>query len=339
MEISPGIELVWNLAGHEAITARMEKIEPEHFFCALLKFSELEDDRLEAVVTRSQVAKVLITERDSVRTTLEKRSLPTTRVRHRLRQALGRGNYRHEGEAVHRSTASRELFNRAAKVARKDKGTLESDHLLRVLLEEPTPAMAEVMEDVGVKTPSAEPPAETPLLSRYAQDLLEVAKARRFRVPQARLPQVQVLTLALQSTDPAPILLICAPQVDAAPIVGCAAQELKGQKRIAGVDHVTMLREAEDVGTFANQMADLLAESADTENLVLFTDAVEQGMEGVSPLLSALKPALTDPTPRLVVAVSAEIYHDVVEPDLTLGGVFQTIWLHELAEGEVPAEL
>ncbi len=43
MEISPGVEIVWNLAGLETRATRMKEIEPDHFFCGLLKFSEMNE--------------------------------------------------------------------------------------------------------------------------------------------------------------------------------------------------------------------------------------------------------------------------------------------------------
>lgn len=339
MELSPGVQLVWNLAAREAIAARVEEIQPEHFFCALLKFAQLEDDDLEAVAARPPVAKVLIAERDALQAIFEKRSLSTSRVRRQLRQALGRGNYQHSGDVVHRSPASRELFDRAVEAAGKDKSILESHQLLQALLEEPTPAMAVVMQDVGVKAPSAEPPAETPLLSQYGRDLLQLTEAGRLKIPEGSEPQVQVVSLAVQSVDPAPILLICAPQVDVMSIVGRVAQELRNEKRVVGVDCDRMVGEMYDPEAFATQVADLLAETAEVENLVLFAHVMDQRAEVVSVLLSALKPALAAAKPRLVVAVSAEVYHNVIEPDPVWGGVFRTIWLHELAQGEVPVEL
>jgi len=125
MDISPGTELVWRLAAAEAIAARRERIEPDHFFCALLKFSEVGTKEL-GVAAAHPLAKVLMSEHDRVQAVLKELSLPTTRVRRQLRGALGRGTYEHKGEVVHRSTASRQLFNRAARAALKDKGVLAS---------------------------------------------------------------------------------------------------------------------------------------------------------------------------------------------------------------------
>jgi len=334
MDISPGTEFVWRLAASEAIATRRENIEPEHFFCALLKFSEVGAKEL-GVAAGHPLAQALKPEGDRVRAALEERSLPTTRIRRQLRRALGPGDYQHKGDVVHRSTASRLLFSRAARVALKDKGVLQAYHLLQVLLEEPTAAMVQVMKDVGPKTG----PAETPFLSPYAQDLSAVHEEGKPTIPEIRMSQVQVMIEAVQSPDPTPILLICAPQIQLAPLLGHVAREVKDHKRLLKIDHPRVLRDAKEEGIFSTRIAELLAEAAGAENLVLFMDATEQGAKPSSNLLSALGTALTSGTPRLLVAISAEVYRDVVEPDPTWDGAFRMIWLHSLTEGDVPDEL
>ncbi len=334
MDISPGTEFVWRLAASEAIATRRENIEPDHFFCALLKFSEVGAKEL-GVAAAHQLAQTLKPEGDRVRAALEGRSLPTTRIRRQLRRALGRGGYQHKGDVVHRSTASRLLFSRAARVALKDKGVLEAHHLLQVLLEEPTAAMVQVMKDVGPTTGLA----ESPFLSPYAQDVSALRQAGKPMIPEIRKSQVQVMTEALQSSDPTPILLVCAPGIQLAPLVGHVAQAVKDQKRLLKIDHARVLRDAKEEGMLSTQMAKLLTEAAGAENLVLFMDSTEQGAKPSANLLSALGTALTSGTPRLLVAISAEVYRDVVEPDPTWDGAFRVVWLHSLTEGDVPDEL
>ena len=334
MQVSPGIELVWTLAVGETKAARMKEIEPEHFFLALLKFPELKDDELEAVAVRPKVAQGLVVERDIVKDILEKRSLPTKRTRRQLRRVLGRGSYQHEDKVIHRSQASREFFDRAANAARKGEGILNSECLLQVLVENPTSTIAGVMQDVGMKAPTATGSTETPKLSRYLIDILKAAPASGYKVPAFCQPQVQVLARDLQSGQAAPILLRCAPRVHVESIVGCVAQDLEDRIRIAEIDYLMMLGEGEDKEEFVARMAYLLAESAGTENLVLFADAREQEGKHASLLMSALEPALTNPVTRLVIAV-----RDLVELDPAMGGVLRTIWFHELDGEEVPTEL
>ena len=51
MQISPGTQLVWSLSGSEAVNLGMPKIEPDHLYCALLKFVELNDETIARLLT------------------------------------------------------------------------------------------------------------------------------------------------------------------------------------------------------------------------------------------------------------------------------------------------
>ncbi|MDI7276172.1 MAG: hypothetical protein QME94_09340, partial [Anaerolineae bacterium] len=46
MDTSPGTELVWSLAARETILSGMPEIDPEHFYCAGLKFAELPPEEM-----------------------------------------------------------------------------------------------------------------------------------------------------------------------------------------------------------------------------------------------------------------------------------------------------
>jgi len=339
MELSPGLELAWHLAGREAMAAKMKEIAPDHFFCALLKFSELNDDELKTAVSDPLAVKALVAERDKIRATLKERALPSTRVRHQLRRLLGQGDHQNAGGVLHRSDASRQLFERAARTAQQSRSALDCQHVLHVLLDGPTPAMVQVLGDAGAKALPAELPARKQALDRGAQDILQLADGGRFDPPAVCAPQVQVLSQALQSSDPAPILLICAPRVGLLPVVECAAQQARSQRYVARVDLAAVLEDAEDGKMPRGQIADLLTEAAGIENLLLFFDVTTQKPERASLLLSALKPSLGDPRPRLAVAVSTEVYHKIVENDPSLDGVFRVIWLHELTDAALPDEL
>jgi ATP-dependent Clp protease ATP-binding subunit ClpA len=335
MELSPGVELTWSLAGREAQAAQMPAVEPEHFFCALLKFSEMDADDLTAVAARPAVAKVLLAERDQVQTIMKERSLDSTHLRHQLRRKLGHGNYQPTEEGLHRSDAARQLFELAARNARQDKIPLDALHLLQTLLANPTPAMQQVLGEGAAKAPPIEAKPDSPWLERYAQDIAQLAEGGKFDVPAVCAPQVQVLSLALNSADSAPILLIWAPRVRGLPIVGCAAQA--ALLRVAKVDHIALLKDAPN--EYLDRVAQLLTDASQTEKLALFFDATGQKADQIMFLLTALKPGLSRSNPRLILAVSTDSYPTVMDANPDLEDVFRTIWLHELTEAGIPAVL
>jgi hypothetical protein len=130
---------------------------------------------------------------------------------------------------------------------------------------------------------------------------------------------MQVLSLALGSADPVPLLLVCTPGVPVLPIVWAAAQAAQAHQRLVKVDHITLRKDAPDA--FFDQMAQLLSEAATTKKLTLFFDATGQKTQDVLELLVALQPSLADGNPRLLVAVSADACAPVMEANPDLEGV------------------
>jgi hypothetical protein len=81
MEISPGVEIAWNIAGMETRAARTKQIEPDHFFCGLLKLSETDENEMDYAQTPKIVIEALKNELEQLRALLKKtRSTPQSFV-------------------------------------------------------------------------------------------------------------------------------------------------------------------------------------------------------------------------------------------------------------------
>lgn len=343
MKILSSLDLVVILAANEAVAARRKEIEPEHFFCALLKFSESDEQKLQLTVKDRQLIDILITERDKVREVLKDYPIDTTKVRRQLRKVLGYGNYQYKGGVIHRSKESRQLFMKAILDAQKKSEKLNSAHLLKILLEEPTDAMKQVIEDkIFIEGRGEKIIPETleklPLLSKYSIDISQYVKSRTISVSQNNLPQIQVLTHTLKTNDTDPILLICVPEVQANPIVLNSTQELINRKRILEIDLNKIFADTVDENKFSDLMANLLFESLDIKNLVLFIDTLKQENK-TSLLLDVLKQDLLDNKQKFIIAVSKKNYRNIIETDQTFFGLFKIIWLHKLKEGDFYPEL
>src|SRR6266849_6299829 len=117
MKLSISIEAVWNLAAQEAISVRLPEIEPEHLLEALLKLSEMPLDALFGLVPDPAAARCLAIEAVEIQKEVARLSIDSTRTRRDLRVALGSGTSLHTGDVIHRSPASREIFDAAAKLA------------------------------------------------------------------------------------------------------------------------------------------------------------------------------------------------------------------------------
>ncbi len=342
MKILSSLDLVVILAANEAVAAMRKEIEPEHFFCALLKFSESDEQKLQLTVKDRQLIDILITERDKVREVLKNYPFDTTKVRRQLRKVLGYGNYQYKGGVIHRSKESRELFMKAILDAQRESEKLNSAHLLKILLKEPTDAMKQVIEDkifIERKREKIGPETleELPLLSKYSIDISQYIKSRTIYVSDNNLPQIQVLTHALKTNDTDPILLICVPEVQANPIVLNSAKELIN-KRILEIDVNKMYTDTNDNDKFTDLVVDLLLESLNMKNLILFIDTLKQENK-TSFLLDVLRQDLLDNKQKFIIAVSEKNYRNIIENDQTFFGLFKIIWLHRLKEGDFYPEL
>jgi predicted dehydrogenase len=148
MELSPGIELIWLLAGREASSVQASEVEPDHFFCGLLKFADMKEDELKAVALLDLASEKLIEEHNKLKWHLHLRSLDSHAgdLRHSVRQALPHGSSKPLVNMPHRSEASRRLLEQASALARRSQETLAPHHLLYVLLDCPTPAIAQALK-------------------------------------------------------------------------------------------------------------------------------------------------------------------------------------------------
>ena len=114
MDLSPGIEIVWSLAGKEAQIAQMKEIEPEHLFCAVLAFSQMQSAEVMLLEAPMAYKYALIEEIGLVRKSLEEEKINPAQVCEDIRRTLGKGSFPYQGGAVHRSAATRQIFNRAS---------------------------------------------------------------------------------------------------------------------------------------------------------------------------------------------------------------------------------
>ncbi|MBN2559619.1 MAG: hypothetical protein JXQ75_01635 [Phycisphaerae bacterium] len=175
MKISASIELVMQLAGQEAIAGKFKEIAPEHLLMGLLKLADLPVDEVGKIAPGSDVVEQLVSEMKSLRHALDARGVDTARARRGLRAALGKGDHKYEGGAVHRSAESRKLFDAAVRLMVEGGSEAFSvTHLLETILAAPTPAMVRELGDVA-KDGHGEP-APMPFLDQHACDLTAIAR-------------------------------------------------------------------------------------------------------------------------------------------------------------------
>jgi len=334
--ISPGLELVWSLAGKEAVAAQMKEVEPDHFFCAFLKYAEISDPDLEKVAPDPFVGGNLVRERDLIRAVLNRRALSdTTKVRREIRRIIGRGNEPVKIESLHRSEATRRLFQKASPAV---PGMMDCAAILRMLLESPTPAMAKVLSPAGEIPPRpAVPAVGAPSASPYMHDILGLSRNEVFDAPAASSPQIRVVMDILKSADRTPVLLVC--ETPVLPILGRAAQELKSERHISRIDLAAMRRDAPDEARRAQLIALALDDVAAADDRVAFFDLTGDGEQDRPWVLAALRPVVGAARTRVAVAVSTEAFSKEIETDADLVEALRCVWIHDLSDTSIPLEL
>ena len=171
VNLSPVVNLAWQLACVETGAAKSQFIEPEHFLAALAKLRQLSQGEA-ADLARAEGIDVdcLRPEMELVGAVMAESAVDPDAFRYELRERLGKGAYeRGKGETIHRSDRSRKAFERAEAIAREmTAGEVRTGHLFLAILEE--------KESIGCR-----------LLVEKGANLESLAKAARDRT--AALPQ------------------------------------------------------------------------------------------------------------------------------------------------------
>jgi ATP-dependent Clp protease ATP-binding subunit ClpA len=193
MKASASIELIWQLAGQEAIAAEFREIEPEHFLMALLKLAETSVAEIERLETGPETMRALMADIIALRRELGARQMDAGAVRRELRKTLGPGGCPYEGGQIHRTPAARECFDRALQAAAgAGSDTLTGLHLLRAMFDGPTPAVAQVLAAIGGAAPGQPPP---PLVQLYehGKDLNRLAAESEMPGAEERIPEAKAV--------------------------------------------------------------------------------------------------------------------------------------------------
>jgi hypothetical protein len=279
----------------------------------------------------------LCAERDQTMKAFRDLSLTTRQLLPEMRRILGGGSQQPGNQILHRSQASHDLFVLAVNKAQQSSGILEPRHLLLTLLEKPTAVMQRVMrrpqQEKGATGAQPPAPGATPMLDRYGINLSEPGKKGETPLPPECAPQVLVLGLALQASDPSPLLLVCEQQVPVVPIVVSASQGASpGMVTMLAIDWDAVRRDAPKA--VATSVQSILSEAA-PKKATLFFECTRRARAELEELLQALV-STADELPRIVVAVSDQAYAAAAKLDRELDGLFRVIWMHKLSGAALP---
>ncbi len=232
-DLSPGVDLVWQIAGREALKTHSDLIEPEHLFIGLCRLKL--QARFDLIPGPGPVAKEadgLRLEAQSTAKLLDQFGMDTQALRRELRKLIERrpGNPPHgtaENVALHRSVPCRAVFSEARKMA-GEYGAPRANvlHLLAALLSGPAASLADWLQAKGVDAKalasaalaasliapkpvvSGSPGEPKSALAQYGRDLTQLARDGHIHAAIGRNDEMLQMVRTLgRATKSNPLLL------------------------------------------------------------------------------------------------------------------------------------
>ena len=354
MKLSPSVHLIWQLAAEEMAAGQFKEIEPEHFCMALLKFAELPAAAVEAGDEHAETAKTIAADAELVREALQRCGIESTRARRKLRRQLGKGDTPHQEEEVHRSAASRALFEAAAAFVAESGGeTLTPLHLLTALIQSPTPAIDQAV--LG-KVPPPSAPAFLLLLDKHGKDLVKEASEGRLKADTTGEASGKAVLQILLQEKRKSILLITnhddlAEGVAIAVACTMAGKEppagLKGRRLIdiaasSRLNALTGMKPSlEEEAAEVERLRQLLEEAASHPEIILLVPKVEVESKSAGRGLwaSLLREKLAKGTVQCICRVPPTTFTEHLRKDAVWKRQTEAVWLEKVAVGSIPREL
>jgi len=347
MKISASIELIMQFATYEAIAGKFKEVEPEHMLMALLRFPELSVDELEKLAPGAATVKQVVKEIDAVCKELSHRAIESKKIRRELRAKMGNGNSPFSGGRVHRSTAGREIFDIAGKLA-DDGGSeaITAEHILEALITTPTKLIKEVFGDA--LGPKMKERKDTPFLDKYGRDLTKMAVDGDLYPGNDQMAEGKALVNVLSQPDCKSVLLITDNEPLAMQTVIRAVQTLVKKDdcpktmRCKKIFDVTSLNQS---GEWDRQKMDqfvrLFAEAASVEDVILFVPPMESLADGraVDDWAVLLRKTLVKGSVQCICQVKTKTYKNCIKRDSSWKRLANIIWLHDDIKDEIPSEL
>ncbi len=345
MKIAASLELVWQLAGREAKASRFGAIEPEHFCMAVMKLAELPVQDVEKIAGAVDAAKDLARDVAAVRDALGDKDIDCKQTRRAIRTKLGKQNAAPDDGRMHRSDASRTLFNAAAKLADEGDGdTLTPAHLLEVLLTEPTDMIAQALADAPANPDKAKG-APTPLLAEMGQDLTEMARKGKLRAVSDRRAECNALLTALAGSESGIVFLVCDKDDPVRSVVAAAAHGIadgsapKALKRHRIIDVTSHRLAGKEAVKWKERMQALLKEASADGKTILFWPPVSAAGQGLPPALELMESTEIKDGPRIFCRLARDAYEKHVKPVSKWKQRAQTMWIRDKKASDIPMEL
>lgn len=314
MKRSNAVDLVWRVAVQEALAARSQFIEPEHFLEALTKGNDFcREDLLKGVRASGMDADALAGELRFVPEILGGAGINPTQLRRGMRALIGTGTYVHApGAVMHRSERARAMSASAEQIA-ADMGLdhAQAGALFVAILSEKNSKTAQLLaggghdsEKIkaaaiahlkqmgggaaadGVALPAQQAGGDASpsrsILEKFGRDLTQAAR-EGFLSPVIgrRKEMLQVIQTLARKTKSNPVLVGEAGVGKTAIVEGIAQRiaagkdaQVLGGKRIVEINMGALVAGTKWRGEFEERIKGLVDEAKADPSLILFIDEI-----------------------------------------------------------------
>lgn len=314
MKRSNAVDLVWRVAVQEALAARSQFIEPEHFLEALTKGNDFcREDLLKGVRASGMDADALAGELRFVPEILGGAGINPTQLRRGMRALIGTGTYVHApGAVMHRSERARAMSASAEQIA-ADMGLdhAQAGALFVAILSEKNSKTAQLLaggghdsEKIkaaaiahlkqmgggaaadGVALPAQQAGGDASpsrsILEKFGRDLTQAAR-EGFLSPVIgrRKEMLQVIQTLARKTKSNPVLVGKAGVGKTAIVEGIAQRiaagkdaQVLGGKRIVEINMGALVAGTKWRGEFEERIKGLVDEAKADPSLILFIDEI-----------------------------------------------------------------
>ena len=340
MKISSAIELIWNLAAQEAVAGEFREIEPEHLCIAILKFAEISPQEEKIAQVRQMGEEIR-----AVRMQIDSQRVDTTIARRRLRTMIGTGGQPYAGGGMHRSQASREIFDAAATLAdTTGSEVLLVSHLWSALLACPTEAILQVMGDKTIGAPVRS--ASTPLLNEGGRDWIQFVTESKAPAGTDRFSEAKALVRALSRSSGKSVLLIVDDSDAATRVFARLAQmmtmrdcppALKGRCLL---EVPLIVTRGESPSRITERLEQLLFE-ASHNRIILILSSIAQDTNYSVPgeAIDLIQSTIADGKVQCIWCVSRQTYESLCGSETVRRRRAEVIWVGGERTQEIPKEL
>ena len=354
MEITPGVQIAWQLGAQETLAAQKAEIGPIQFFCGLTKLADLTANGtdLGALVPGLDIRR-LTDEIGAALSGLRATKVNLTDLRRALRRHAGTGQHGHRADDVlHRSDTLRDLFRQAERFADdENRSVVVLADIVNAMLSNTQLVVTRSLIDRGLDPESLRPAAApgashgnaagaggTPTLDRYGRDLTALARADRLGPVIGRRDEVlQVLRTLMRRSKNNPVL-VGEPGVGKTAIAELLAIRLAegkhadvlGPRRIVELSMSSLIAGAKLLGEREERLEALVQECRENPEVLLFIDELHTlvtagGHPGTIDPKDVFKPALARGEIRCIGATTLAEYQRYIESDPALERRFDRI--------------